>query len=279
MQTGSALLLFSALLHATWNALARRARHKESAPIAMVVVCAAASVAWALVHDRGALPPPRALAWTLAAGIAEGGYIVSLGRAFRDAPLGLAYAVSRGGAMLVVWPISIALLGEHATGWTLGGAATLGVGLGLSSVSGGADLSKARLGWSWITAGFIAGYHLAYGRALESGARASTAVAISIVIAVSVAIAQARLRGERTGALAALRAQPLLLGLGGVLSTASFLVFLSGLEKTGAGAALSLRNTSIAFTIVFSALLGERARARQWLGVVMIAGGALLLGR
>src|SRR5690349_12837604 len=117
--TGSALLLLSALLHATWNALVRRADDKETAPLGMVLVCMVASVVWAVAVDRGALPPSRAVAWTVVAGVAEGGYVLSLGRALRDAPLGLAYAVARGGAMLFVWPFSILLLGERATATAL----------------------------------------------------------------------------------------------------------------------------------------------------------------
>jgi uncharacterized membrane protein len=128
-----------------------------------------------------------------------------------------------------------------------------------------------------MTAAFIAGYHLAYGRSLAAGIRAPTAVAISITIGVIVAHASLA-PSRRAAPLRALRRQPLLLGIGGILSAASFLVFLEGLQRSGAGAALSLRNTSIAFTIAMSAAMGERATARQWVGVGIVACGALLLG-
>ncbi len=98
-------------------------------------------------------------------------------------------------------------------------------------------------------------------------------------IAIGVVVAHASLpRGRRTRAFRALAQQPVLLGIGGVLSAASFLIFLVGPRRTGAGVALSLRNTSIAFTIVLSALMGERATRRQWVGVAIVAGGAVLLG-
>ncbi len=126
--TGSALLLLSAFLHALWNALVRRAEDKEAAPLGMVMVCMSASVAWALVVERGAVPPLRGLAWTGAAGLAEGAYVIALGRALRDAPVGIAYAVSRGGAMLLVWPVSVILLGERTTPTALAGALALGGG-------------------------------------------------------------------------------------------------------------------------------------------------------
>jgi drug/metabolite transporter (DMT)-like permease len=257
--------------------MVRRADDKEAAPLGMVLVCMIASVAWAIAVDRESALPPRALAWTVAAGLAEGGYVVSLGRALRDAPLGLAYATSRGGAMLLVWPISIAFLGERPTALALIGAATLCVGLVVANVPGKSELAKAKLGWSWITAAFIAAYHLAYGRALEEGIQAPSAVAISITIGVAVALVS-QPRGRRLSSFRAISKQPVLIIASGLLAAASFLVFLEGLGRSGAGAALSLRNTSIAFTIVLSALMGERATPRQWIGTAIIAAGAVLVG-
>jgi uncharacterized membrane protein len=170
-------------------------------------------------------------------------------------------------------------LGEHATPLALAGAAALGAGLVGASIGSTTGLAGARLTWSFATAAFIAAYHLAYGRALDAGIRSPTAVAVSITIGVAAALTHARLtRGGRLGALHALRRQPLLLGIGGVLSAASFLVFLEGLKRSGAGAALSLRNTSIAFTILFSVAMGERATKRQWIGIAVVAAGAVLLG-
>lgn len=257
--------------------MAKRAHDRASAPLGMVVVCMLTSIAWATARGDLAPPPAGALFWTVFAGLAEGGYVVSLGRAIRDAPLGLAYAVSRGGAMLLVWPISIALLGERPSAFALLGAAALGVGLVVATVEDRKALSTASLRWSWITAAFIGAYHLAYGRALDAGIRPPSAVAISLTIGVGVAHASLA-PGRRLAAIRALRAQPLLLVTGGILSAASFLVFLEGLGRSGAGAALSLRNTSIAFAIVLSALMGERATRRQWTGVAIIAAGALFIG-
>jgi drug/metabolite transporter (DMT)-like permease len=276
VSTGHALLVLSALLHASWNALVRRAQDKETAPLTMVAVCWLVSSAWWVLVARDASPSLASIGWAVAAGVAEGGYVLSLGRALRDAPLGLAYGVSRGAAMVIVWPVSIAFLDERPSARALGGAVALGCGLvAVSATSSGR--SNTRLRWSWITATFIAAYHLAYGRALAEGIRAPTAVMISVGIGVLVAHISLP-HGDRLRPLRGLLRQPLLLGVGGVLSAASFLVFLEGLARTGAGAALSLRNTSIVFTIVVSALMGERASARQWVGVVVVAAGAVLIG-
>jgi drug/metabolite transporter (DMT)-like permease len=53
---------------------------------------------------------------------------------------------------------------------------------------------------------------------------------------------------------------------------------LTALARTGAGAVLTLRNTSIAFALVLSALQGERLGLRQLVGVGLVMAGAVLLG-
>ena len=75
----------------------------------------------------------------------------------------------------------------------------------------------------------------------------------------------------------ALFAQPLIIPLAGAMSAASFIIFLYGLSYTAPGAAITLRNTSVIFAQVFALLLGEKISWHQWLGAIMISGGALLI--
>jgi drug/metabolite transporter (DMT)-like permease len=63
----------------------------------------------------------------------------------------------------------------------------------------------------------------------------------------------------------------------GAVATASFLLFLDGLSLAGAGAALTLRNTSVVFAQLLALLLGERVPARQWIGAAFVAAGAAVL--
>jgi drug/metabolite transporter (DMT)-like permease len=68
------------------------------------------------------------------------------------------------------------------------------------------------------------------------------------------------------------------IGAAGVLCTVSFLVFLSALARGGAGAAVTLRNTSVVFALLLAWALGERPGRRQITGTVAVALGAVLLG-
>jgi drug/metabolite transporter (DMT)-like permease len=81
------------------------------------------------------------------------------------------------------------------------------------------------------------------------------------------------LRKVRFSAGAALR-----WSFAGLLCSASFLLFLTGLAAAGAGVALTLRNTSIVFAQGLSLALGERPTRTQVTGAVLVAAGATLFG-
>ena len=76
-----------------------------------------------------AFSSPRALAWTVGSGLLDCGYLLALARSLRSAPLGLAYTVARGGALLLVWPASVLWLGEPLWAGAVLGATCVAVGL------------------------------------------------------------------------------------------------------------------------------------------------------
>ena len=65
--------------------------------------------------------------------------------------------------------------------------------------------------------------------------------------------------------------------LAGVLSGVSFSLFLFGLPLVGAGYAITLRNTSVAWAQVIGFAMGEKVSGRQILSVILISIGAFLL--
>jgi drug/metabolite transporter (DMT)-like permease len=65
--------------------------------------------------------------------------------------------------------------------------------------------------------------------------------------------------------------------LAGAIATASFLLFLHGLARSGAGVALTLRNTSVVFAQALAAGIGERVPRRQLLGAILVVLGAALV--
>jgi drug/metabolite transporter (DMT)-like permease len=274
-----ALIILSAFLHALWNALLRLEKDKDRALVA-AVSCAtllAATVAAARWAGNGVVPFPNleSLAWTLAAGLLEWLYFSSLARALDAGPLGPIYTISRGGSILVVYPISIALLGEHVSAWSAAGTAVVFAGLVLSGLRAGdtRPLSNRALAWAIACAVAIAGYHLAYKYALHAGAGTSAAFAVSLALATAINIFRTR------GAFTYARPRVLRVVLMGLICGGSFLILMEALAATGAGFVLTLRNTSVLFATALSFSIGERPHRLQIAGAVAVAAGAILMAR
>ena len=272
------LVLLSAFLHALWNALVKRDANPRSAGLAILAVATAVAGVLAPFSQRVAFPTFASLRWGLAAGFFEGAYFTALGLALARGSLGPVYTVARGGAMLVTWPISVALLGEPLS-WPSGlGAITVAAGLGLATVQPRDRTARAGLGWAAVSAAAIGGYHLCYKVALTAGAEPRALFAVAVACALPINLASMGRQTWRGGVLA-LREHPLRILAGGATCTASFILFLQALAVTGAGAVLTLRNTSVLFAQLFALLVGERPSRRAFGGAMLVVGGAVLLVR
>jgi len=291
------LVLASALAHATWNAILKRSRDPEDAGIAMLVLSGIASVGVA-VAVGGPLPSRSAVLWSLLSGGFEAAYFATLARALARAPLGSVYTVVRGGALVLVWPISVLALGEHPTRFSVAG--TLAVLLGLVAVgasqrpatpaaeeggparggtgiaaAGAAASARSGLLVAAASAVFVAGYHVADKIALSHGGSPSAVNAISLATGAALNLVR-RGRGSAR-AVAALRAQPGACVSAALLAGGSFLLFLMAMRQSGAGVVMTLRNTSILFAQVLAFAMGEPLRRLAVVGAVLVTAGAVLL--
>jgi drug/metabolite transporter (DMT)-like permease len=267
------IVVLSALLHALWNALLKREADKTLAGVIVVFVAWLASVATAIVVWRVTARAPfhdaPSFGASALAGLFEGAYFVTLVLALERAPLGVAYTISRGGAILVVWPISVLFLHEALRPLAIAGTAIVAAGL----VATGFERARRGVGWAAICALCIAGYHLAYKRALSTGASPPAVFAVSLAVAVPINLVRlGPARWPELGRRAVRYAAP------GLICGASFLVFLVALARGGAGYVLTLRNTSVVFAIGLGALLGDVPTRRQVIGAILVAAGAIVLG-
>ena len=266
------LVLGSAFLHALWNTLLKREGDAESSTVAAVVACAGFAALAALVLGTP-FPHGTALLWTVVSGLCEAGYVATLALALTRAPLGPVYTISRGGSLLVVWPISVLFLDEPLRLLAIGG--TLAVAAGLAATSLGTPPAErgqpertTGLLWAALCALFVAGYHLAYKRALAAGGAPPTVFALSIGLATPLNLfRRGTEKARRTLALYSVRPGPLVLA--GGMAAGSFLLLLYALERQGAGAVVTLRNTSILFAQGFAWLIGERPRRAQLVGCLL----------
>jgi len=277
--TALVLVLSSAFFHALWNALLKRHEDPESAVVGVIAVTVGCGGLWALGLRGVAFPTSAALLWSVVAGVLESGYLIALARALHRAPLGLAYTVSRGGALLLVWPVSVLWLGEQLTPGAVAGAALVAGGMAVMNLV----LPRGPVGegvlWALVSAACIAGFNLSYKRALGEGAQPPALFTLSLLVALPLILLLRRREEAGWGALRRkVMTRPLLLLGAGVLCTLSFSLLLLALVHSGTGAVLTLRNTSIAFALGLGALQGERMGRRQLLGAGLVMLGAVVLG-
>src|SRR3954464_16060278 len=161
-----ALVVFSAFLHAAWNALIKREVDKDRTLIAAVAIGTflAGAVATVRAMETGIAPfaTPRPFACSLVAGVFEQIYFLTLARALDRGPLGRVYTLSRGGAVVLVYPLSVAIFAERTSPLSLAGAAVVLAGLVVSDWRFGrasAIPPRATL-WALGCACAIAAYHL-----------------------------------------------------------------------------------------------------------------------
>jgi drug/metabolite transporter (DMT)-like permease len=277
-----ALVLLSAFLHALWNAMLRLEERKErslvvAVGVATVFAAAVAGARW----QRGEVPfaSPGGFGFSLLAGAFEAIYFVTLARAMELGKLGVVYTVSRGGAVLVVWPLSIALFAEVATLPAMAGSLLVLGGLACSGLGAGGTSrgnQRAAVAWAVACAMSIAGYHLAYKAALREATNPSACFALSL--AVSVTLNLIRLGGEGRAGLRPLVRQrwPRLVFMG-LVCGGSFLILMEALAIGGSGFVLTLRNTSVLFAAGMAWWIGERPGRRELAGAVLVAAGAVLM--
>ncbi len=278
-----ALVLLSAFLHASWNALLRVEPDKDRALVAAVgaasaLALAVAGVRWAL--GEAPFAGAASVGWAAAAGVLEVAYFASLARALESGPLGPVYTVSRGGAVLLVWPLSIAAFGEAVTAPSLAGSAIVLAGLALSSAGmprvPGRSARGGALAWAVTCAAAIAGYHLAYKASLGAGGSPSAVFAVSLALATAINVARLGAEGRRRAAAIARTRAPRVLLMGAVCG-GSFLILMEALAAGGAGFVLTLRNTSVLFAVGLAWAIGEPPRRAPIVGAVLVAAGAVLM--
>lgn len=274
-------MIASALLHALWNALLRLERDKDrtlvtAVSIATLLALIVAGIRWAL----GTVPfaTVESAAWTVGAGVLEFLYFASLAKALDRGPLGAVYTITRGGAILVVWPVSITIFGEPLTIMSAIGSLVVLGGLALSSIGAGASRQtrSAALAWAAFCAVAIAGYHLAYKGALAAGGSPSAVFAVALGVATSINIVRLGTEG-RTVVGNLLRSRLPRVLLMGVICGGSFLILMEALVAGGAGYVLTLRNTSVLFAVLFAFMIGERPRRPEIAGAAFVAAGAVLM--
>ncbi|HEX2816964.1 MAG TPA: EamA family transporter [Phenylobacterium sp.] len=268
-----ALVLGSALLHATWNVLLRSGADRLWSITVMSLVSglAAAIAVWFL-------PAPAVASWPFAAvsGVLQVGYCLFLVWAYEKGELSQVYPIARGAAPLLVAVGAAVFAGERLSPAAMGGLVLVSSGIiGLSL--GRQRLNTHATVLALASGGFIAGYMVCDGMGVRlSGQPFGYFAWMSLAQAAPMPFAYFALR-RRWPAMGLDRETAKAIG-GGLISIVAYGVVVWAMAGAQMAKVSGLRETSILFAAILAALfLKERFTLRRGLCAGLISLGAVLL--
>ncbi|AJX33822.1 DMT family transporter [Burkholderia oklahomensis] len=269
------LVLFSALLHAVWNAFLHVSEDRVAQLGTMSVPYLLFGAALAL-----ALPLPPAPAWpyVAASALLELGYCVALLRAYRSGEFSQIYPIARGLSPLAVCALALVVLGEQPTPYALAGIALVSLGIVSLAFKRGFRFSGDSVPYAILTGLFIAAYSVVDGRGVRLGGDPLAYVAWVYLLWNAPQFALiCRLRGGLR-AVVGTRAAVSRGLVAGTLSLAAYAIAIVAYRHLPVATVSALRETSSIFAVAIGWFaLRERPNARRLAACAMVVAGAMLI--
>ncbi|HEY7386616.1 MAG TPA: DMT family transporter [Beijerinckiaceae bacterium] len=282
-----ALVVVAAVVHATWNLLAKRAAAAgPTFVLASNVVSCVAYLPWvAWIVATGTLTwSMPVLACIVVSGIIHLAYSLCLQRGYQVAELSVVYPVARGTGPMLSSIGAFVLLGEPATPLRVFGLVAVVAGIGLIATQGNIagfrrPGGQAGVGWGAATGSLIAGYSVvdAYGVktlgiqpvVLDWCASLLRLFVLVPLVLYNPARARMLMQGKWLLALSV-----------GLLAPLSYILVLTALDL---GAPLSLVAPAREMSMMVGALFGmlilrEPVGAWRLVGCLVLTAGVVLLG-
>jgi len=269
-----ALVLFAALLHASWNALLKSSGDRLGALTLMTIgagIGAIPLVIW------GAMPTAASWPYIILSAILHTGYNLFLIRAYRIGDFSQSYPIARGSSPLLVSLGAALLAGEQMSWWTLLGIVLVSAGIiSLAQLKSRASLAAPLA--AFTTGAFIAAYTITDG----IGARLSgdaLSYAGWLFVLDSIPLALIYLWQHRRLPLSTKPGQTLVGLGGGVMSLLAYGIVIWAVTLAPMGTVSALRETSVLFAALIGWLfLGEKLTIRRLSACIVIVLGAIVLG-
>ncbi|MEB0010933.1 DMT family transporter [Glaciimonas sp. Gout2] len=272
------LVLFAALLHASWNAMLHGNRDRFLSMTWMSIAIGAVSTVVVLFMPW---PPVAAWPYIVASGLVHIAYNVSLVRSYRHGDLAQAYPIARGSSPLLV-TLGAALFAHEAIG-------PLHV-LGIVMISGGIialALQGRHVSRAGVLAALTTGATIALYTVIDGiGVRLSDGHAVAYTAAMFLFYWMMPVLFVAKRGLAAiwtpLRTAPMSVSssvAGGLVSIAAYGIVIWAMQSGAMGAVSALRETSVVFAVLMGRVfLGEAVNGKRWFACVIVAVGAICLG-
>ncbi|MGE7812805.1 EamA family transporter [Pseudomonas sivasensis] len=267
------IIMLGAALHATWNAVVKGGDDKL---LTTCMIASFASLIALAVIPFLAVPSTQSWPFIGASVIFQVLYFVLVASTYRVADMSQTYPIMRGTAPLLVATASLGLLSESLSAFAWLGIAVICIGILSMAAAPSAGQRKGIL-LALLNAAVIAGYTLIDGIGVrKSGAPAAYTLWIFLLTGIPLgAWALARRRREFSRYLARHWRPGVIGGFGTVTS---YGLALWAMTAAPIATVAALRETSILFGIVISALvLKEQLTRARIVAACIIAAGAMVL--
>jgi drug/metabolite transporter (DMT)-like permease len=267
------LIIFSALIHAVYNALIKAARDKL---VARMLMALTSSVLIMPVAFFVPLPSPGLLSLLGGTAIVHFTYQMAQIKSLQHADYTLAYPVSRGTAPLIVAGFAPLVLGDVVSPWQLAGIAVISLAI-LSMAFSAPKGNGTGLMFAAITGMAIAAYTLIDAKGSRMAPHPLTFI-VWFFIFDSIVISTFTLTQHRQRFIAAFRHEWKLAILNGMLGICTFGAALLAFRFGNAPVMAALRETSVLFAMLIGfVFLAERFGPKRILAILGIAAGVAII--
>jgi drug/metabolite transporter (DMT)-like permease len=268
-------VLFSALLHATWNSLAHAVSDRL---VGFALIGVACAIGGGLMAAFAGLPPSGAWPFIIASAVLHVVYNLLLLASYQLGEFSQMYPLARGTSPWVVALVSVVVLGRELPVAELAGVLAVSAGLIALVFIGGRPGRKdlPAITAAVLTGLAIASYTVVDGLGVMEAPLFAYTGWLFLLQGPPIAVLAAIRRGR--GLPAALRASAVPGLAGGVISIAAYTIVLWAQTSGALAPIAALRETSIVFGAVIGALfLGERLGARRAAAAGVVLVGVVLI--
>lgn len=263
-------------MHASWNLLVKL---KLDRFLSLFLIQTLMGVMGIGMLFFFAWPSRESLPYALISGMLHTGYNIFLARSYRTGDLSQVYPIARGTAPLITFIATWAIAGETVTGIGTIGILLLVAGIWLTARPGAQSirLDGMTLFFALGTSGFIAAYTVVDGLGARASGSASAYAGMLFVLDAVFMIAVALMT---RGPSAFLQILPSWKSgtAGALLSAGAYWIVIWAMSLAPIAAVAALRETSILFVMLMSAVfLKEKVTGFRLLGAMLIVLGAVAL--
>jgi drug/metabolite transporter (DMT)-like permease len=269
------LVLFSALLHATWNAFL----HTSGDRIWQLGMMSFPYIVTSLAV-LAFVPPPARASWPYiaASSVFQIGYCIALARAYRSGDFGQIYPIARGLSPLLVFAGALLFAGETLQPFAAAGITLVSVGI-VSMAFAKRRFAAESVPAALLTGAFISAYTVIDGIGVRTAGSAFGYIAwVYLLFNVPLAVfALHRYGGARRLFLDAPRRSLQGLG-GGFIAMTAYSIVILAFRYLPIAMVSALRELSSIFAVLIGWLfMREKLTARRMLACALVTAGAVLI--